>query len=245
MENINRILGKIVKFTDRTDEEEEMQIDKDPVKDLLEKKLKFLMAQNDFYCFSGESDEVKPPERKPNPLPEQSAMPSEDPLLMMLEDPYGMKSTSSHLEPGLSAEFAVREADILRKQPVRHDIVEEPLEEAGEVMVEEESGELTDVPSGPAAVRPQSGPDTRPASGSPAAKSLEAAPSSISGESTSSPAGSQPDKKGSISDLLDVFRHEEKEDKSSLTENLDSVDISTLMNEAREILGMIRKRRGL
>lgn len=241
MENINRILGKIVRFTDRTDEEEEMQIDKDPVKDLLEKKLKSLMAQNDFYYLSGESDEVKPPETGRSPLQELPAAPPEDPLLMMLEDPCGMKKTASHLEPGLSAEPAVRETDILRKQPVRHDIVEEPLEEAGEVMVEEEPGELIDVPSGSAGVRPQSGPDIRPASGSPAVKSPEAAPSSVSGEYT----GSQPDKKGSISDLLDVFRHEEKEDKSSLTENLDSVDISTLMNEAREILGMIRKRRGL
>ncbi len=241
MENINRILGKIVKFTDRTDEEEEMQIDKDPVKDLLEKKLKFLMAQNDFYCFSGERDDVNPPETKPNPLPEQSAMPPEDPLLMMLEDPYGMKKAASHLEPDLSAESTVRETDILREQPIRHDIIEDPLEESGEVVVEEESGELTDAPSGPAAVRPQSGPDIGPAGGQPAAKSPEAAPASVSGESN----GSQPDKKGSISDLLDVFRHEEKEDRGPLTENLDNIDMSSLINEAREILGMIRKRRGL
>ena len=50
-------------------------------------------------------------------------------------------------------------------------------------------------------------------------------------------------KEKKVSDLLDIFREEEKEDKGLLTEGLDNVVVSELVDQADDILNMIKTKR--
>ena len=256
---MNKILERIKKLKEFVSDDEKPVLENDPVQILLDREIRIQYQEEEFET---ETPDLTPESPLPvirsekRPVASQITPSSEDPLMQLIqeipeepEDDFkiekpAMRVLKSFKIQPVESEIPEDTGGSITADPVADQFSDQTLDQEGTI-----ENTLETEPTEPAAIEIKE-PEVSPVNIKPnAAKAppqpvISSAGAPPAPEKVAPPAAVKPpENKGTkTNDLLDIFREEEKVDKGPITEGLEVVDSTSLADEARVILAMIKAR---